>query len=138
MLALVSTLGCFAASGNQFEQLLLELAGKSATIAENTLTIRLINEAGSGITESLTLEIDGVDQTFTCSSTQNVCDFILDVCPQAVIAVSERRTDAAGLFQGGRNFNGSDESFNFTAGEFQCGQVILYRFSGEDAEAFVY
>lgn len=138
LLATLTAAGCFAAGGNQFRQLLLQLAGKSGTALENTLTIRLINEAGSGITESLTLEIDGIQNTYTCSSDQNLCDFVLETCPQAVIAISERRTDAAGLFQGGRNFNGSDESFNFTAGEFECGQVILYRFSENDAEAFVY
>ena len=103
-----------------------------------SVTIRVINEAGTGITETLTLEIDGALTVITCTSTQHVCESVLPTCPQQVLAISERRTDTTGAFRGGRNFNGSDESFNFTEGEFSCGQVITYMFTATSASAYVY
>jgi hypothetical protein len=135
---LAALAGCMAASGSQFQDLVNQLLGGSTTLASTTLTIRIVNEAGTGINEELKLEIDGVEQTFTCSATQHVCDVALLACPQQVIAISERRVDTGGYFQGGRNFNGGEESFNFVRGEFECGQIILYRFTDTVAEAFVY
>ncbi|HSW44915.1 MAG TPA: hypothetical protein VLM89_05040 [Phycisphaerae bacterium] len=131
--------GCFAPSGGDFESLLRMLLGDSAAAARaSTLTIRIVNEAGSGISEEVTLEVDGETAPLVCSATEHVCDFPLPQCPQQVIAISERRTDTQGFFQGGRNFNGSDEAFNFIRGEFECGDIILYRFTETVAEAFVY
>ena len=136
-LALAGACGCSPSSANFQTQLDQLLGVTPGTINPQTLNIRIINEVGSNISIELTLSIDGVEQVFTCSATQHVCEFALPTCPEMVKTISERRTDTSGFFQGGRNFNGSDESFNFDHSKFQCGQIIFYRFTETSAEAFV-
>ena len=136
-LGLAGACGC-SLSGGSFEDQLRQLLGSATgTINPTTLNIRIVNEAGTNINIELKLLIDGVEQVFTCSATQHVCETPLATCPESVETISERLTDANGYFQGGRNFNGSDESFNFDRGEFECGQIIFYRFTETTAEAFV-
>jgi hypothetical protein len=136
-LGLAGACGCSPSSADFQSQLNQLLGNTPGTINPSTLNIRIINEVGSGINIALTLSIDGVEQTFTCTSTQHVCETALATCPGTVDAISERQTDTSGFFQGGRNFNGSDESFNFDSSKFQCGQIIFYKFTETTAEAFV-
>jgi hypothetical protein len=138
LLGLAAATGCPSVSGTDFEQLISQLTGGTYVNPANTVTIRLINEAESGTTETLILEIDGVQQTFTCSATQNVTTTVLSACPTSIIAISENRVDSSGAFVGGRLFNGSDESFNFTEGEFSCGEIVTYSFTETEASAYVY
>jgi hypothetical protein len=136
-LVLAGACGC-APSSADFQAKLDELLGVTpGNINPSTLNIRIINEVGSNINIALTLSIDGVEKTFTCTSTQHVCETALATCPGTVDAISERQTDTSGFFQGGTNFNGSDESFNFDSSKFQCGQIIFYRFIGTTVDAFV-
>ncbi len=137
VLALVAVSGC-PGNNTDFAALLSQLTGNPYINPADTVTIRLINEAGTGITTTLILEIDGVQQTFTCSSTQHVTSTVLPKCPGTVIAISENRVDTSGAFQGGMVFNGSNPAFDFTEGEFSCGQVITYTFTTTGASASVY
>jgi len=136
-LGLAGVGGC-SASGN-FEDQIRQLLGITpGTVNTTTLNIRIVNEAGTNINVALTLSIDGEEQTFTCTATQHVCETPLATCPESVKTISERLTDTSGYFRGGRNFNGTDESFNFDSGEFECGQILFYRFTETTAEAFVF
>ncbi len=102
----------------------------------NGVDIRIINQ--STATEELDILVDGQPYTISCLSTVQICDFYLSTCPQRVQAVTERRLDAAGRFVGGRDFTGNDDfTFDRGAGEFDCGDFIIYRFSDTEADAFV-
>jgi len=129
-------LGCGLLVQPDLSQVLGEIFGTEQFSDPNATVIRIINQTNAD--ELVTLNIDGQDISYACSAETQICDFPLDTCPTRIEAVSERRTDSStGAFQGGRDFNGSDPEFILESNEFQCGNVIIFRFTITEVEVMV-
>ncbi len=102
----------------------------------STLIVRVIN--GTTANVQTTIRVDGeIKELPICSVTQRTCDYLLAYCPATVELISEARYDAADLYVGGRNFEGS-EGYTFTNGEFSCGGQVIYEFNEKAATALAF
>lgn len=133
-LALLAGLACTGSFGGS------PISGPLTDIIDaargTTALIRVGNSTGWDL--QLRLRVDGVEKTLpTCAATQGTCDYLLSTCPQTIELLQERQLDSRGVFRGGRDFEG-DPDFTFTAGEFECGSMILYEFSETTATASVF
>lgn len=110
-----------------------EIAAALAKVDSNIVIVEVVNQTTNDIQVDFT--IDGLPQTVTCTTLQQVCPVTLPACPAEVRAVEQRSLDAQGRFVGGRLFNGN-EAFSFTSGEFNCESVLIYKFTESGASAF--
>ena len=134
---LAGATGCgFTVTTSDLESLISTVLGTEIDTTADMATLRIINQT-DGLDEELTLDIDGTELTFSCTTEQPVCDFLLTPCPERIEAISEQRLDSTGAFQGGRNFKGNDAEFILDRSDFSCGDVIIFRFTNSEAEAFV-
>jgi len=135
-LIMISLAGCGTSiSAGDFSQTLI---GVLAQLNPNQVTIRIINQTSDDI--ELDVLVDGNLQLLECVGDRGICDFPLQICPQTVEAVEERRFNSEDQFAGGRIFN-QNAYFTFTQDgqngtqRFDCGDVIIFQFSDNDAVA---
>jgi hypothetical protein len=134
----VSASGCgLQPTGDQLQAILGQVFGEDALPDPNATVIRIINQSGADL--QLTLDIDGQIVTYDCPEITPICDFRQAQCPQRIRAIAERRFDSGtGAFVGGRDFIGSDPQFNLERpSDFDCGNVIIFRFFGGEIEVLV-
>lgn len=134
---LVGALGCgLQPTGEQLQALLGEVFGADAFPDPDATLIRIINETDADM--ELTLAIDDQLVIYECPEDTPICDFPQEECPESIRAISERRHDSTtGAFVGGRDFIGTDPQFNLGPSDFECGNVIIFRFFGGQAEVLV-
>jgi len=93
----------------------------------STLLLRINNATGYNV--QVDLQVDGTLVTLpVCTTTERVCDYLLDRCPQSLAVTQERWLNSDGGFAGVRSYLGN-EAFTFRPGEFSCGSTILIEFS---------
>ena len=124
--------GCGAMSTSEFESLVSELVGSTKTL-NTTVALRIVNQSSAELT--LEVLVDDEMQTLTCSS-QDICEFPLELCPEVIELVSERRFDSRGTFLGGQNFTDA-AAYRLTRDDFQCHETVIFRFTESNTEILV-
>jgi hypothetical protein len=99
----------------------------------DTVVFSVVNETPYKI--KLDITVDGVAQRIECAAGQ-VCQATPATCPTAVTTVFEQWVDDRGRVVGSRDYSNTD-AFDFPAGSFTCGQVLIWRLNTAYVNTFV-
>lgn len=98
---------------------------------ETSITIRIANQT-TGLSEKLTLRIDGLEEVFECPASDMVCDYPLSEIPDLIEAIQEERYNEDGGFSGGRILEGRT-GFTLDRENYAPGNIIVFLLGAESA-----